>query len=228
MLFWRSVVAAAVVHGLVLWLSSAVRYLPSPASPTEPMDLVPPAQERVAPDPPPYIAPPAVGAFDRRPPEEITRPAAPIVADAGPPPASGSLREIMDGPVFTPYEVAPELMNRSDLTEALLRSYPYDAPGVPVRSRTVMWFLIDEYGSVRRTVLRESSGYAAVDTAMLGAVRVAQFSPAWFRDRTVPVWVSLPIVLELDSELVGVTDTTGASDTTGAHGPSVLPRGDRR
>ncbi|HLU26617.1 MAG TPA: energy transducer TonB [Longimicrobiales bacterium] len=148
------------------------------------------------------------------PPQQIARPATPVVAAADidqditiapttfednpienlpPPPTGTGERNLADEPTFTPYTVAPELRNRSEVQRALERFYPPLLRDAGIGGRVLVWFFIDETGKVVNTRLRESSGYPALDEAALKVAEIMQFRPAVNRDRNVPVWVALPI-----------------------------------
>lgn len=100
-------------------------------------------------------------------------------------------------PSFTPYTVAPELRNVTDVQRALSRSYPPLLRDAGIGGTALLWFLIDENGVVIRTQVKESSGYTALDNAASEVATVMQFSPAINRDRRVAVWVALPIVFTI-------------------------------
>ena len=149
------------------------------------------------------------------PPEQIARPAVPVlstdisisdditigevtfednpVSDL-PPPPTGQGVNISDQPTFTPYEVQPELRNRSAFAQALERRYPAMLKDAGIGGRVVLWVFINESGAVQNTRIVESSGYDQLDQTAEELMReVAQFSPALNRDQRVPVWVQLPV-----------------------------------
>ena len=99
-----------------------------------------------------------------------------------------------DGPVFTPMTVRPELLNRPDVQQALVRNYPPLLRDAGIGGSPTVHFFIDETGEVRRLMLSRSSGYPALDEAALAVARVMRFSPAKNRDRDVAVWVEIPII----------------------------------
>src|SRR5690606_18884205 len=130
--FWIAIVLATGVHfgALTLWPAITVG------------DVSFRAEELVAIELPPEIEIPA-------PPAHIVRPAAPVIApvdvpedltiapttfehnpvsELPPPPtrtATAVAEEALEaGPVFTPYTVAPEILNRSEIARALVESYP--------------------------------------------------------------------------------------------------------
>ncbi|HSJ10409.1 MAG TPA: TonB family protein [Longimicrobiales bacterium] len=101
---------------------------------------------------------------------------------------------IEDGPTFTPMTTRPELRNVADVRRALIDAYPPLLRDAGTGGTAVVWFLIGEDGSVRRTQLSRSSGFPALDHASLEVASVMQFGPALNRDVRVPVWVEIPIV----------------------------------
>lgn len=100
-------------------------------------------------------------------------------------------------PRFTPYSVAPEVINTADVTAALERAYPAALRQAGIGGRATVWFYIDETGRVLDRRLDESSGHRALDEAALGVAGVMRFSPALNRDQPVPVWVSIPITFQV-------------------------------
>jgi protein TonB len=101
--------------------------------------------------------------------------------------------DIGSAPVFTPMTQAPVLRNGSEVEGQLRRSYPPLLRDAGIGGQTVMWFFIDEKGSVINTKVHQSSGYAQLDEAASQVARVMRFSPAKNRDKIVPVWVQIPI-----------------------------------
>jgi periplasmic protein TonB len=97
-------------------------------------------------------------------------------------------------PIFTPYTVAPELKNRSDVARALERDYPILLKDAGIGGTVLVWFLIDEDGRVIKTQIKDTSGQPALDQAALKVASIMIFTPALNRDRKVKVWVALPIV----------------------------------
>lgn len=149
------------------------------------------------------------------PPEAIQRPATPVIAEANieeditiapttfednpiedlpPPPTDGGA--LTDAPVFTPYTVAPELRNGTEVRRALERNYPPLLRDAGIGGNVLVWFFIDEQGRVQKTQLKQSSGHDALDEAALEVAEVMRFTPALNRDQKVPVWVSLPITFK--------------------------------
>jgi TonB family protein len=99
-----------------------------------------------------------------------------------------------DGPVFTPMTVRPELLNRGETQQALVRNYPPLLRDAGIGGSPTVHFFIDETGEVRRLLLSRSSGYPALDDAAMAVAKVMRFSPAQNRDRDVAVWVEIPII----------------------------------
>lgn len=150
------------------------------------------------------------------PPEQIARPATPVVSDMviddditiapttfdanpidnlpPPPTSSAGDADISRAPTFTPMTVRPELRNQAEVQRALVRNYPPLLRDAGIGGTPVVWFFIDENGRVVRTQLSRPSGYPALDEAAMAVAQVMQFSPALNRDRRVQVWVEIPIV----------------------------------
>ncbi|MGK7312741.1 MAG: energy transducer TonB [Candidatus Longimicrobiales bacterium M2_2A_002] len=151
------------------------------------------------------------------PPEAISRPATPVIAEASvdeditiapttfednpienlpPPPGEGD-QDLAAAPTFTPMTVSPQLRNSSEVNKALQRYYPPLLRDAGIGGKVNVWFFIDENGRVQRTLVNESSGYDAFDQAALKVADIMEFSPAYNRDKKVPVWVAIPITFEV-------------------------------
>ncbi|HSK17524.1 MAG TPA: TonB family protein [Longimicrobiales bacterium] len=197
--FWYSIAGAALFH-VVLFaffpnLSSA-----DVSITTESMEAIDIPDNIEIPPPPEQIARPAtpvVSAADIS--EDIT--IAPTTFDANPienlpPPPSSSAgdADLSAAPVFTPMTVAPELQNRADVQRALVRNYPPLLRDAGIGGSPTVHFFIDENGRVLKTLLSKSSGYPALDDAAIAVAQQMKFSPALNRDKKVQVWVEIPIV----------------------------------
>jgi periplasmic protein TonB len=197
--FWYSIAGAALFHvalfALFPTMSAAVDE--RMVSEMEAIDIpdnieIPPPPEQIA-----RPATPVVSAADIS--EDIT--IAPTTFDANPienlpPPPSSSAgdADLSAAPVFTPMTVRPELQNRADVQRALVRNYPPLLRDAGIGGSPTVHFFIDENGRVLRTLLSQSSGYPALDEAAIAVAQQMQFSPALNRDKKVQVWVEIPIV----------------------------------
>jgi len=99
----------------------------------------------------------------------------------------------VDEPRFIPYDVPPNLSNRSEVADVLGREYPPVLEDAGIGGVVSVWLYLDEEGAVRRSQINESSGYEALDDAALRVADAMTFTPAQNRDRPTPVWVSIPI-----------------------------------
>ena len=97
-------------------------------------------------------------------------------------------------PHFTPYTAKPELVNRADVSRALVRNYPPSLRDAGGGGTVLTWVLVDETGAIADAQVKTSSGNPELDKAALAVARVMQFTPARNRDQVVPVWIALPIV----------------------------------
>ncbi|MDA0329624.1 MAG: TonB family protein [Gemmatimonadetes bacterium] len=152
------------------------------------------------------------------PPAQISRPATPVMAttevdeeitiapttfetnpvEALPPPPE--LKEDIDisqAPTFTPFTVAPSILNRSEIIDAMLKSYPPLLRDAGIGGEVRVYFFIDAEGRVQTTRLDKSSGHQMLDEAAMGLASLYRFSPGMNRDQRVPVWVSFPILFQV-------------------------------
>ena len=104
---------------------------------------------------------------------------------------------VQANPVFTPMTVRPEILNRSEIQQALIREYPTSLRDAGIGGRVVAWFYITETGQVADRRIAQSSGQLALDEAALKVADVFRFSPAMNRDERVQVWIQLPITFQV-------------------------------
>jgi TonB family protein len=146
------------------------------------------------------------------PPEQIARPAVPVVAsteleedvtiapttfeenpvESLPPPPS-DVERLIDRPVFTPYSVAPRLLNPERAQRIVSQRYPPIMRQAGIGGTTRIWAFIDAAGDVKRCVVSRSSGYEELDRAATAAMMEFEFEPALHLDQSVPVWIDMPI-----------------------------------
>lgn len=197
-LLWGSTVLAVILHFLFMQFmpSFGVADVSYAAAELEALNLPP---EIEIPPPPQAIARPAVPvvAAAAEIEEDIT--IAPTTFEANPvealppPPTEEGPRDISAEPTFTPYTVAPELKNRDEVRDALLREYPPMLRDAGIGGTVIVWFFIDENGKVLKAQINKSSGYPMLDAAAIRIANIYRFTPALNRDRRVKVWVSIPI-----------------------------------
>jgi protein TonB len=198
--FWGSMIAATMVHfgAFVFWPELSTTDMSFDAEELEAIEL-----------PPEIEIPP--------PPQQIARPATPVIAAADideditiapttfednaiedlPPPPSEVATDISAAPTFTPYTVAPSILNRDEVVRAMVREYPALLRDAGIGGTVRVYFFIDEGGQVRDTRIDQSSGHEALDEAALAVADVYRFSAALNRDKKVPVWVSFPITFQV-------------------------------
>ena len=127
--------------------------------------------------------------------EEPVEPPPPVVLIPPPPVPEpvGEKQELSAEPVFTPFTVAPSILNRDQVVAAMQKAYPPLLRNAGISGTTRVYFFIDAEGTVVRTLIDVSSGRDDLDAAALSVADVYRFSPALMRDEPVPVWVSLQI-----------------------------------
>ena len=151
------------------------------------------------------------------PPQQIARPATPIIATADideditiapttfednpvedlPPPPEQTATDLSAAPTFTPFTVAPSILNRRDVVRAMEREYPPLLRDAGIGGTVRVYFFIDEEGRVQDRQIDQSSGHQALDDAAMAVSEIYRFSPALNRDKKVPVWVSFPITFQV-------------------------------
>ncbi len=198
--FWGSMIAATVVHfaAFAFWPELTAEDFSFESAEMEAIEL-----------PPEIEIPP--------PPQQIARPATPVIATADideditiapttfednpveelPPPPDEVETDISAQPTFTPFTVAPKILNKDEVVRAMEREYPPLLRDAGIGGTVVVWFFIDENGAVKDYRINKSSGHQALDDAALKVADVYRFSPALNRDKKVPVWVSFPITFQV-------------------------------
>ncbi len=96
-------------------------------------------------------------------------------------------------PTFTPFTVAPQILNVDEVRAAMAEAYTDDLRADNIGGTVTVYFFIDEDGNVQDYRINESSGHHALDDAALQVAGVYRFSPALNRDEKVAVWVYFPI-----------------------------------
>jgi len=198
--FWGSMIAATVIHfaAFAFWPELTAADFSFDSTELEAIEL-----------PPEIEIPP--------PPQQIARPATPVMASADideditiapttfednpvedlPPPPEEAVVDISAAPTFTPFTVAPDILNRVEVIRAMEREYPPLLRDAGIGGTVQVFFFIDEEGIVQQFQVAESSGHQALDDAALAVAGVYQFSPALNRDKRVPVWVSFGITFQV-------------------------------
>ena len=105
--------------------------------------------------------------------------------------------ELTASPVFTPMTVRPELTNPNEVMQALITEYPPILRDAEIGGQVIVWFFISEEGRVLDRRISQSSDHVQLDEAALNVADVFRFTPALNRDRTVQVWIELPITFQV-------------------------------
>ncbi|MCA9571291.1 MAG: TonB family protein, partial [Myxococcales bacterium] len=85
---------------------------------------------------------------------------------------SPTYEDVADEPSFTPFTVAPSILNREEVVRTMAASYPPLLREAGVGGTVRVYFLIDETGVVRDRRIDQSSGHAALDQAALNVAGV--------------------------------------------------------
>ncbi|MEQ1856878.1 MAG: TonB family protein, partial [Longimicrobiales bacterium] len=186
---WGSLVLAAVTH--IVTFQVWPEYVPE--------DLTYSTPELVALELPPEIHIPSA-------PTQIPRPATPVLAPVNvieeltiapttfalnpvrtlpPPPTLAKVGEseatqstLSNEPTFTPFTVAPSILNRDEVARAMADSYPSHLRSAGVGGTVRVYFFIDENGRVQDRRIHQSSGFEMLDAAALAVAELYRFSPA--------------------------------------------------
>lgn len=127
--------------------------------------------------------------------ENITGPQEPSSPEVAP--TVSVYESLSDKPQFTPFTVAPSILNRQEVVEAMQSEYPPLLREAGIGGTVRVYFFIGEDGLVKRRLVDESSGHPALDEAALRVAATYRFEPALNKDQKVPVWVSFPITFQV-------------------------------
>jgi periplasmic protein TonB len=197
-LFWSSVIVATIAHFGVF------TYWPELTT----SDISFTSEELVSIELPPDIEIPP-------PPAQIARPATPVIAATEldeditiapttfdlnpvedlplPPPPQEGPEDVGAEPTFTPFTVAPTILNREEIRRAMVDAYPPLLRSAGIGGTVRVFFFINENGTVEDYRIQQSSGHQQLDDAALAVAGLYRFSPALNRDKKVPVWVVFPV-----------------------------------
>lgn len=101
--------------------------------------------------------------------------------------------DVSEQPVFVPREVEPVLRNRREVAGFLEQHYPWRMLRFGQGGTAVFEALVDEQGTVQKTVRISSSGFPELDEVAERVFRIMRFSPAMKREEATAVWVRMPI-----------------------------------
>lgn len=197
---WGSVLTATALHFAMFMLWPDMTAADYSRTVVVPEVIALPPEVPIPPEPPPIGRPavPVIATADIS--EDIT--ISPTTFEDNPvetlpdPPEDEAGGSLIDGPAFTPMTVRPSLSNQRQLQRALEREYPVILRDAGIGGTVLVHFFIDEEGTVRRTLVAESSGHASLDEAALRVANVARFTPALNLDKVVPVWIQIPITFQ--------------------------------
>jgi TonB family protein len=95
--------------------------------------------------------------------------------------------------------VRPEILNRGEVLQALMRLYPPILRDAGIGGTVEVWFFISEEGMVIDQRVSEPSAHVQLNEAALEVAEVFRFSPALNRETIVQVWIRLPITFEVEN-----------------------------
>ena len=197
---WVSMILAAVIHfsTFALWPELTAPDISQPSSVITTVDV-----------PPPLDVPEA--------PEKLQAPALPVISpieldetvtirattwdknpvEALPPPPQSVATGVHRASDFTPFTVAPRVLNTDEVVRAMRREYPPVLRDAGIGGTVSVLLHIDEAGQVLEATVDRGSTYASLDQAALAVAGVIEFSPAMNRDTRVAVRVVFPIVFRV-------------------------------
>jgi TonB family protein len=121
--------------------------------------------------------------------ESVAIPLEDRTADVPPPPAQQIEEDVGE---FVAYETFPEPMGGYNAIQKSV-VYPRVARRAGIEGTVVVAAFVNAEGQVTRTGILEGELGYGLDEAALNAVRQAKFKPAKQRDKTIGVWIVIPI-----------------------------------
>lgn len=100
------------------------------------------------------------------------------------------------GPMFTPFQIPPDILNREHLEKAKVQIDGYVEGDAC--TTTEVWLLIDREGVTRETRIKESARDREMDRLALAYATIYRFSPALRDGDPVPAWIAMPITIGAD------------------------------
>jgi len=91
----------------------------------------------------------------------------------------------------------PDIINRSEMEEAIAREYPRNLRILGIGGIVVVWLFISDEGRVLDRRVSQTSGHEELDEAALKVADVFRFTPAWNEGEVVQVWIQLPITFQV-------------------------------
>lgn len=107
-------------------------------------------------------------------------------------------------PVATPFDHAPEVLNRNQVEAAVIRIvYEVDQRIREFNERmtraqsaggtTLLWVYISPTGTVENALVKKTSGNTDLDNSALQVAKIMRFSPALNKGQAVDAWLEVPI-----------------------------------
>jgi TonB family protein len=167
-------------RGGVIQITTKAAASPEPAPAPEPEP-----EPRPQPAPEPALAP--------APEPEPSPSPQPVVSPDG---GSELQQDTLAQPTFTPYEVAPEILNRAEIQQALASEYPPALRDLGIGGRVLLNFHIGQEGVLDQVQVAQTSGNEDLDAAAVRVARTFRFVPAQNQGKPVAVWIQVPIAFE--------------------------------
>ncbi len=118
-------------------------------------------------------------------------------AAAGRAPGSAGTTPSAVQPTFTPYTVAPRILNQDEVVQAMEKAYPPLLRDAGIGGTTTIWAYVGTDGRIQQYRVARSSGREALDRAALSVSETYRFSPAMNKDKKVAVWIQFPVTFQV-------------------------------
>lgn len=123
-----------------------------------------------------------------------------VAADADRTEESAAVDDLIAaGPAYTPFDEAPVLRSGEWLPELLAEHLVpvINTRKLPANTRSLVWGLVAENGTVQAAVLQTTSGNAEFDVAAIEVATNLVYLPARSGETVVPVWILINVSMLL-------------------------------
>ena len=94
-------------------------------------------------------------------------------------------------------ETSQKEMPLPELVKRVSPEYPEDLRKKGIEGKVVLKVLVDTTGKVKEVMIARSSGYTALDSSAVKAVKKFEFRPAVSNGKKISSWVTIPFVFKL-------------------------------
>jgi TonB family protein len=121
----------------------------------------------------------------------------PVGIAGGDPKGTGEPDELSSVPFVVPMDVAPKLLNQTEVQTAVAKNYPAMLRDAGIAGKAKVWIRVNEEGKPVSWQLKAGSGFDGLDSAAMRVAPTMKFTPAMSQLKPIPVWISIDIVFRV-------------------------------